>query len=52
MNILMKNPKFGDAGTVKIVKGGKIEGHRAPCMFAGYFHNHGGDCYNLYNPKT
>ena len=38
--------------TAKIGKDGEIEGHEAPCMFADYFHDHDGNWYWMYNPKT
>ena len=55
----MKIPKFfgqlrtwGEAGTVKTGKDGKVGDHGVTCMFVGYADNHSGDCYRMYNPNT
>ncbi len=43
---------FGEAGTVKEGKQGKVLDRGETIMFMGYNQNHGINCYRIYNPKT
>jgi hypothetical protein len=43
---------FGEAGTVKEGKQGKILDRGETMMFVGYNQNHGQNSYRMYNPKT
>ena len=43
---------WGEAGTVKIGKNGKIGDHGITMIFVGYSENHPYDCYRMYNPET
>jgi hypothetical protein len=43
---------FGEAGTVKQGKKGKVLDRGITLMFVGYDNEHNGNCYRLYNPVT
>ena len=43
---------WGEAGTIKTGKDGKVGDRGATCMFIGYANNHEGDCYRMWNPTT
>ena len=43
---------WGEAGTVKLGKQGKVIDRGVTMMFVGYANNHEGDCYRMYNPST
>lgn len=43
---------WGEAGTVKLPKDGKVKERGVTCVFIGYASNHEGDCYRMWNPVT
>jgi hypothetical protein len=43
---------FGEAGTVKNGKKGKVLDRGVTMMFVGYDNYHSGNCYKMYNPVT
>jgi hypothetical protein len=43
---------WGEAGTVKLPKNGKVQPCGVTCVFIGYAANHEGDCYRMWNPTT
>ena len=43
---------WGEAGTVKLPKNGKVQPRGVTCVFIGYAANHKGDCYRMWNPMT
>ena len=43
---------WGEAGTVKLGKQGKIIDRGVTMMFIGYANNHDGDCFRMFNPVT
>jgi hypothetical protein len=43
---------FGEAGTMKKGKDGKVGDRGITMMFVGYADGHAGDCYRMYNPVT
>jgi hypothetical protein len=43
---------FGEAGTVKEKKKGRVLDRGVTMMFVGYNHYHSGNCYRMYNPVT
>ena len=43
---------FGEAGTVKISKDGKVKDRGVTCMFVGYASDHTGNVYRMFNPLT
>ena len=44
--------EWGEAGTVKIGKNGKVGDRGIPMIFIGYAKNHAKDCYRMYDPST
>ena len=44
--------EWGEVGTVKTGKNGKVGDRAISMMFVGYAKNHSGDCYQMYNPET
>ena len=44
--------EWGEAGTVKIGKNGKVEDKGIPMIFIEYAKNHSSDCHGMYNPST
>ena len=43
---------WGEAGTVKLPKDGKVKPRGVTCVFIGYAANHDGNCYRMWNPDT
>ena len=43
---------WGEAGTVKLEKQGKIIDRGVTMMFIGYANNHNGSCFRMFNPAT
>jgi len=43
---------FGEAGTVKVGKHGKVGNRGEPMVFVGYADDHQDDCYRMWNPTT
>ena len=43
---------FGEAGTVKNMKDGKVSDRGITMMFVGYAKGHSGNCYRMYNLVT
>ena len=43
---------FGEAGTVKDKKDGKVGDRGITMVFVGYANSHAGNCYSMYNPVT
>ena len=43
---------WGEAGTVSMVKNGKVGNRGIPMIIIGYAKNHARDCYCMYNPNT
>ncbi len=48
----IKLQEFGEAGTVKMGKDGKLGDRGIPMIFVGYALDHSQDCYQMYNPNT